>query len=72
MHIAEKIHCSPLIYNKFYFDPKVYFYLFFWFIFPIHKLEKKDKKLLENNKRDKKKIVGYRDTNNKNDLVWCI
>lgn len=46
MHIAEKVHCSPPIYNKFYFDSKVYFYLFFWFIFPIHKLEKKRQKVV--------------------------
>jgi hypothetical protein len=63
MHIAEKIHCSPPIYNKFYFDPKVYFYLFFWFIFPIHKLEKKKtKSCWKTTKEIKKKIVGYRDT----------
>jgi hypothetical protein len=48
----EKIRDSPQIYNIFYFDLKFYFVYFL-----ILELEKIDKKLLENNEREKKWFV---------------
>jgi len=48
----EKIHDSHQIYDIFYFDLKFYFVYFL-----IFKLEKIDKKLLENNERERKCFV---------------
>jgi hypothetical protein len=48
----EKIRDSPQIYDIFYFDLKFYFVYFL-----ILELEKIDKKLLENNEREKKWFV---------------
>jgi hypothetical protein len=48
----EKIHDSHQIYDIFYFDLKFYF-----FYFLILEPEKVDKKLLENNERERKWFV---------------
>jgi len=48
----EKIRDSPQIYDIFYFDLKFYFVYFL-----ILELEKVDKKLLENNERERKWFV---------------
>jgi hypothetical protein len=48
----EKIHDSHQIYDIFYFDLKFYFVYFL-----ILELEKVDKKLLENNERERKWFV---------------
>jgi hypothetical protein len=48
----EKIRDSPQIYDIFYFDLK-----FFYYYFLILEPEKVDKKLLENNERERKWFV---------------
>lgn len=56
------MHGSPQIHDNLYFDLKVYF-IYFW----VFKLEREERKFLGN--RERKKMVGCHDINNKNDHI---